>query len=175
MNRSAALLTTVAALVLGTPGQADAVPSARSWLSHGPGNCQSNLPTSEVSLRKRPQALANEGTTSVFVTCDFDNIDNFGTGFGEVAVAFRNRTTTPVIVNCTLVNGVFTAPTSTFTPKSDIAPSVTGPTAGLVVMSWTAVDDNEGEPFQFPSLSCQIPAGTEIGAVLGTFTVDVGA
>ena len=175
MNRSNLFLVTAAMVVAGAfATDANAVTSPRNWVSHGPGNCQGALPSYEGAIRKRPQAVANEGATTAFVTCDFDNIDNLGTGFNRVVVGYRNTTGTPLIVTCSLVNGFFSMPGATVLTKSAIAPAVGGPEGGRVLIEWTAVADNAGENFGSPALSCQIPAGTEIGGVGGDFTVDVG-
>lgn len=64
--------------------------------------CQSSLPTSDVNIRKSPLFVANQGTTSSFVTCSFPVSDD-GTGF--VDVYLYNTTGSDIDVDCTMVDG----------------------------------------------------------------------
>jgi hypothetical protein len=156
------------AVGLGLSGQASAVTVSRDYLSHGTASCQSSLPVFDGNIRKRPMAVANEGSTTAFVTCDTESINNAGTGFTAVGVFVKNRAgTAGLTVNCTLVNGVL-SPSGSF-PKTSPAIAV----GGISQIAWTTAD-NSGANFAAPAVSCALPAGVDIWLVEFTYPEDVG-
>jgi hypothetical protein len=170
MNRSGLVLSAACLVAgLGMNGQASAVTVTRNYLSHGTANCQSALPVFDGNIRKRPMALANEGTATAFVTCDVESINNSATGFTAAGVFFTNRAgTAGVTVNCSLVDGAFAA-TGTF-PKASPAIAVGSSSA----ITWSTAD-NSGANFMAPAISCALPPGVDISLVQFVYPEDVGA
>lgn len=169
---TAALSVAILAAGACAAGQAQAAPITRNYLIQPAANCQGNLPNSEGNLRKRPLAIANEGTSTAFVTCGFQDINNGGTGTVSVTTWFINRSPAPVTVNCTLVNGIWGAPYFSvgFFPKSvTIAPA-----APPTIIQWTAAADNAGSNFVAPSLSCALPAQTDLSLINHVFPEEIG-
>ncbi len=170
MARTSLALGLVAALAgMALSPQAAAVTVTRDYFSHGTASCQSALPVFDGNIRKRPLAVANEGTANAFVTCDSASINNAATGFSAIAVYLRNRAGVEgVTVSCTLVNGVFTGG-SNFT-KTSTAITVSGVTA----IAWDTTD-NAGNNFVAPAVSCALPPGVDISAYETIYPEDVGA
>jgi hypothetical protein len=171
MNRTAITLGVVAALAAASVSpSAAAVTVTRDSLSHGTANCQSALPVFDGNIRKRPAAVANEGTGIAFVTCDSENISNSGTGFSAINVFFRNRAGADgITVSCTLVDAVFTAGLTVTKVSGAMA---AGGAIGLV--SWGTAD-NSGNNIIAPAVSCALPPGVDISFTNFVYPVDVGA
>lgn len=149
------------------PATASAATVLRSHVSHGTANCQAALPVFDGNIRKRPMALANEGTGNAFVTCDSESISNSATGFSGVAMGFYNRDgVADVEVSCTLVNGVLFG--EGYFPKT-----VAVAAGGVNLVQWTAADNN-GNNFAAPALSCNLPAGVDIGLVQFEYPEEIG-
>ena len=150
-------------------GNAAAVTIARDYLSHGTANCQSALPVFDGNIRKRPMAVANEGTSNAFVTCDADTINNGGVArYTEIVVLLINRAgVADVTVSCTAVDGFITA--TTFITKSS-APIPVG-TPGLI--QWIPTD-NGGNNYRSPALNCNLPAGVDLSAIMFNYAEEVG-
>jgi len=170
MIRSTLSLATLA-VGMAMSGQADAVTVNRDYLTHGTASCQAALPVFDGNIRKRPKAIANEGTSSAFVTCGFESINNAGTGFSAVTIFFINRSGVAKTVNCTFVNGIYDFAFSPSLVKSVVMPT----TRANVSLGVTAATDNAGTNFTAPAISCEIPAGVEIAAVKGIYPEEVGA
>lgn len=145
--------------------QANAI--ERLELTNASGLCQGALPNFEGSLRKRPAGVINVSTTAnAFVSCS--TTQNFFSQFENqqasiLGVLLTNPTAAPVTVSCTMVTG--------FNFMGQSSPVQYPRTFQIAPMSsvegqWTDVEDNEGEPFPASlNLSCNLPAGTEIGSV----------
>jgi hypothetical protein len=145
------------------PTTAAAQSVARHQISHGTAACQAALPVSDAHLRKRPLAIANEGTRTAFVTCDTDSIDPNGAGFEAITVLFVNRAAEPGLsVACTLVDGIGAA--AVYIPQSSRRMKV-GENA---VVQWTRASKG-GRAFAAPAVSCAVPAGMDL--VLTDFAV----
>ncbi len=170
MIRTTLSLATLA-VGMAMSGQAEAVTVNRDYLTHGTASCQAALPVFDGKIRKRPKAIANEGTSSAFVTCGFDSINNAGTGFSAISIFFINRSGIAKTVNCTFVNGIFDNVLSPSLVRSVAMPT----TAAPAFLGVTAATDNGGNNFAAPAISCEIPAGVEIGAVNGVYPEEVGA
>lgn len=161
----------IAALIAmaGAAGTASAATVTRDYLSHGTANCQGALPVFETQLRKRPAALANEGTSTAFVTCDLDSINNGGTGTQAAGIFVTNRAGADgVTISCTLVDAVFTA-NAAFPKTSD--PIAAG---AIGSVNWSAAGDNAGGNFAAPAISCGLPAGVDISFVRFVYPEEVG-
>ncbi len=158
------------AAIAGTfAGDVSAATVTRDYLSHGTASCQAALPVFDGNIRKRPMALGNEGSATAFVTCDTDSINNNSTGHSGVGIYFTNRAgAVGVVINCTLVDGAFTAFGSF--PKSSAAIPV-GSTGAII---WSAAD-NEDNNFVAPAVSCALPAGVDISLVQFVYPEEVGA
>ena len=141
-----------------------AVPQANAGTSasNATGMCQGALPAFDTQIRKRPLGVNNEGDRNAFVSCSIpigynpDTVDN-----GVVFVT--NRNVVPVIVSCTLVDGVVAeigvgAPG--FYPQTIAAlPGVATP------IVWDPAD-HELESFHpYQNYTCNLPPGVEINVV----------
>lgn len=171
------LLTSSLSLVLVAAGavmagQAQAVTVTRDYLIQPTANCQGALPNYEGNLRKRPLAVQNQGVTSAYVSCGFQDINNGGTGYSMVSSFFINNSSGSVTVNCTLVNGIWNP---SFFPVSFFPKSVTISAGGIDLITWDATADNGGTNFVAPALSCNLPGGSEISIIQGVYPEDVGA
>ncbi len=144
--------------------QANAIERLES--TNAAGVCQGALPNFETNLRKRPSGIINQSSSAAFVSCS--TTQNFFTpdsasSATDLGVLLTNSTAAEVTVNCTMVAGLnyvgFMSPMQY--PKSITVPANASSEGG-----WNAAADNAGTPFP-PSLnlSCNLPAGVEIGAV----------
>lgn len=148
----------VAALSIATPASVQA--------SNVGGNatnfCQSSLSNLESGIRKRPLAVANEGTETRFISCSV-HIDTEGLQTNMVGVLLTNRSANAQAVNCTLVDGIalpYPQYPPLYFPKSiAILPGA------AAVMTWDHETDNAGEQFRVVNLNCGLPAGTEINTI----------
>jgi hypothetical protein len=132
---------------------------ATDW-SNAVDVCQGSLPSFEGALRKRPLAIANEGSSSSFVSCSIRAPLDSEVVTG-VAVVFTNRSTATRTVSCTLVDGIaepFATPV--FQPKP-----VALATGAFGILSWFQDADNGGDPYAIPNLNCSLPPGVEINVV----------
>jgi len=172
MNRLAIVIGAAAVVAgLGMHGQAGAVTINRHHFSHGTASCQAALPVFDGNIRKRPLAIANEGNSNAFVTCDTDNVNDAASGarFHLIVLAFVNRSSQPVTVSCTLVDGVSYGLPLYF-------PKMTGPIAVNAVgtLAWFP-SDNGGSKFGVPATSCDLPPGVEIAVVGFFYDEEIGA
>lgn len=146
-------------------GAADAATSPRNYQQNGGSACTGTLPTFEGALRKRPKAIANEGTTTAFVTCSALS-DQTGPRPTAVLAWFTNRGAAAATVNCTMIDGdEFNG--STAFPKSKVF------AAGLFDgMVWTP----SGPTFRASvSLSCALPPGVELNFFGHSVQEEIGA
>ncbi len=143
--------------------QADAI--ERLELSNATGLCQGALPNFEGNLRKRPSGIINVSSTNAFVSCS--TTQNFfppetGTQAEALGVVLTNTTAAPVNISCTMVAGLNYVG---FMSPMQFPKTFTVPANDSLEGSWST-DDNGGEPFPASlNLSCNLPAGTEIGSV----------
>lgn len=161
-------LSAAVLLVAGAP-TARAVDVTRDYLSHGVANCQAALPVFDGTIRKRPKALANEGTTTAFITCDFENLANPLNRITSVAIFVKNRGTGQATVDCTLVQGFGdNVSGSNLTKSAALAPN------GTFSLVWAAAD-YAGDNLDVPATSCALPPGTEIYGTQLKYLEDVGS
>lgn len=136
---------------------------SRLELTNATGACQGALPNFEGHLRKRPTGIVNQGTSNAFVSCSTTQNWNNPAPAEIFGVVLTNTTGAPLTVDCTLSAGVnyigFMAPT--LFPKSFEVPA--GETEEF---QWNAEDDNGGMAFPASlNVSCNLPAGAELGSV----------
>jgi len=165
MKKVTSVFTVVLSLVVcyGKPVEAAGV--QRSFASDAVANCQPAMPTFEGNIRKRPMALANEGNTTVFITCGSEHHNAEGLA---LEVYFVNRAGSPnAVVQCSLVIGFITRGL-VLTKASE--PIIVGSQGWI---QWT-VDDNLGFLLNSPTLSCALPPGVDIVGTVITFAEYVG-
>ena len=167
LSKSAALLAF--ALSGFAPGLALSATEPRFPQYNAAADCQGALPRLEIVFRKRPTGIANEGTSSAFLTCSMQ-ADQNAEGSIFATIAFRNRGAADATVNCTMVAGIVDSPV--FYPKSIVVPAGA---AFTTLLSWTADDDNDGDPFDKQiNFSCSIPPGVEANYLNRLFNEEVG-
>ena len=165
MNRSVITLGMATAFVatLAAASTATAATVTRSIYTQASGACQGALPNYENNLRKRPLAVANEGTTNAFVTCGVRNTEDQTANAVELYVT--NRNAAAVDVNCTLVDGIFDATTG----FANYYPQTVSANAGVdSAFSWSGF----GSPYQ--QISCNVPAKIEVNMVYSSVDENVG-
>jgi hypothetical protein len=145
-------------LLIGATTGATAAEVETSYFSHAAANCQSALPVFDGNIRKRPKALANEGTSIAFVTCAFEQTPTPPNKIVRVIQLALNRGGVARTVSCTLVDGIrdeVLSPSHTQT----VTLNGNGVWAALV---WDADLMNEGTNYTSPALSCSLPPGVEL-------------
>ena len=130
---------TLLAMLAASAPEADAAPVIRDVISHGTANCQSALPVFDGNIRKRPKAVANEGASNAFVTCDFESTPNPMSQVAAIRVFFINRNGAATSISCTAVFGIGDI---SFTPSS--TKTVSAAPGGGAELEWDAVADNGG-------------------------------
>jgi hypothetical protein len=133
--------------------------------------CQPSRPGVDSTFRRRPLAMQNEGTSTVFLTCAFGGVFNGVPSQKTLSVGFTNANAVPVTVNCTLVDAQDGVINPEFFPKSI---SVAAAGSPVTLMQWSAVADNGGVEFTYPAVSCAIPAGIGVQVTLHTFDEEIG-
>lgn len=126
--------------------------------------------------RYRPLALANESSSSSFVTCNWQGDDKTGSVRAAklLSVVISNYDSVPRAVSCTLINGHQTGGLTfaTYVPKSvNIAPG------GFAQLAWVPGDVANSSPsgIDRPSLSCTLPPQTALQSTRREYNEDVGA
>ena len=140
----------LALLAASAAPDAAAMPSRTRHIS-ATAVCEAPLPIYDATLRKRPVAIANEGTSPIFISCALPTDHSGGVATSEVRVLFASRVQRTV--NCTIVAGV----------DSDLyreGRSVVVPAAGVASIQWNGID-KRGVAGAI-SLSCTLPPGTEV-------------
>lgn len=150
----------IACLVFAAQRPASAVEILIGTASHGTANCQAALPVFDGKIRKRPLAIANEGSTTAFVTCDFETLPTLIGKVIIVNVRLHNASATARQVSCLLLDSFGTNVYSPSLSKTvQLAPQSHGE------LEWLATDDNDGNNYTTPSMSCALPPGVEIMGV----------
>lgn len=132
--------------------------------------CQGALPAFEGSLRKRPLAIANEGTAQAFVSCSLPIEQTAHQGNAIVGVALVNRSAGLVAVACTMVDG--TAPELIGAIPPTLYPKNIALAAGEGnSILWQATDFELDTFSKVASVSCSLPPGVEIAAMATSYQV----
>ncbi|MEP6634865.1 MAG: hypothetical protein ABJA62_11735 [Luteimonas sp.] len=168
MQASVALLT--ALTLLGVARPAEAVDILRQEVRMAVRDCQGALPSFEGAIRKRPLAVQNEGAQIAFVTCGMEGNNTGVANTSNIFVILRNTGASTQTVGCTLIDGGLDVNTPAFFPKSVAVP--VGPDATFI--SWNT-NDNGGNKFLYPAISCALPPGVGISATERTYTEDIGS
>jgi hypothetical protein len=169
MNRLNVVLAAATVLTgMVASGGANAVTVPRLDFVHGSGFCQGALPSFDTQIRKRPLAVANEGTATAFVSCSMGT-ERQPALVTEADLVLFNRTTASVDVTCTLVHGYQSSASPTYISKTvTIAPN------NRAFAIWLPAD-NGGSNYSWLNWSCALPPGTDIGYGYIKYTEDVGA
>jgi len=123
--------------------------------------CQGSLPSFEGALRKRPLAIANEGTSTAFVSCSIRT--SFGDDVTGIVVVMINRGASNQTFSCTLVEGIalpYLGNPPVYQPESTTIEA--GNNGGF---NWNYNADNDGDFYEIPNLNCSLPPGGEINAI----------
>lgn len=136
----------------------------RTVFSHAAANCQAALPVFDGNIRKRPKAVANEGTSTAFITCAFEQLPEAGNRVQRAVVVFVNRNAGPVSVSCTFVNGFLD---NALSPSLTKTTTLQGNQVGSLFAS--ALADNGNQNFSYVASSCALPPGVEIAYTTLTF------
>ncbi len=164
---SGATVLLVAAAVV--PGNAQAVASSRSFYTNAVGVCQASAPQYDEQIRKRPQAIQNEGTAGAWVNCAFISQ---GFTITSVNVYARNTKGFDQAITCTGVTGYVTGTTE------NVVKSIVLPAGGAQNhMLWVGADFSGGAS-TFPAglfgISCYLPPGVGLNDAYVNFSEDVG-
>lgn len=147
---AAAIATTVVALAMMPDARAVGLLETRA--TNSVGNCQAALPAFEGQIRKRPLAVANEGTTGAFVTCAFTT-SQLALGIKGYEARMTNFGTVPQNISCTGVTGEENNATY-FTKSMTVNPGQSQ------LLSYSNILDNLGVLFNNRlSFSCNLPPG----------------
>lgn len=138
-----------------------------SVLQNPVGICNGSLPSYEGALRKRPTAIANEGTSVAFISCSMPLL--FSNEISHVGVFIRNPSRLPGTVACTLVDGTVgaEAPTPTYYPLSY---TFTSGGRTWAAFYWDPAAYALGFFGGPANLSCMLPAGMELNNVSVSFS-----
>ena len=138
-------------------------------LMTSPANvCTGALPSYEGAIRKRPLAVANEGTETAFVTCGSAWFKDESNASYSIEMNFRNRNSSQVSFTCTGVNGSETSGVTVYVPKTIVVPGL-----GTSLDVWFSSDGiSTDRPF---SVSCALPPNVSIGNMYVSGPIEVGA
>lgn len=143
--------------------------SAGSYYSNAVGICQGALPSFEGRLRKRPLAIANEGTSNAFLSCTLPLDQTVVQANTVVGVALVNRSDALVAVACTFVDGTVAelegGVVPTLYPKNIALAAGEGAS-----LRWLASEYDLPAFSRIASVSCSLPPGVEIAAMATAFT-----
>lgn len=158
----------VSVSILSCPDVANAATVTRTPYQNAGSACTGALPTYEGALRKRPKAIANEGTGLAFVTCSAPANDSNSRKPQRLFLWVFNRSTSTVSLSCTMVNGdEFNG--STATPATaTVAPGV------LTPLLWQPVSPATEFERSALSVSCALPPQVEINLVGQVIDEDIG-
>lgn len=142
------------------PGNADAVIRTFEVSGNAASNCQGALPSFEGALRKRPLAVQNEGTTTSFVTCAFNTVQDQADlrQISYFGVYLTNTSSAPKVVTCSGVAGFESGTTNVTLSKQVTVPAAGG---GTVPLFFQPADNGGNGYYPLAAMSCQIP--TSIG------------
>lgn len=163
------LAIAVATFSTAFPSSADAATIVRRMLENGGSACTGALPTYEGALRKRPQAIANEGTTTAFVTCSLA-INELDASAPHLAyLRLLNNNAVPVSVTCTFVNGAQWQGSEFFPMTLELSAN------GSRNWQWGVVSGTEPFPKRQVNFSCALPPGIAVAFVGQEFRQEIGA
>lgn len=167
-------LATLAAL----PSAANAAPVVRVFATNPAGICQSALPVFDGVIRKRPKAVANEGSSGSFVTCAYtsqgpDGVTDSPDNPVALQIYLSSLSGSPQDITCTAVPGW---DAYTFLPAVTKTVSAGSPSA-FSSISWVPEDFAAGRttlPTSLIAVSCQLPPSTAINDSYLYFGEEIG-
>ncbi len=168
--KSALISSTIlaAACLMASPAS-QAVTLSRASTGNAPGRCQGALPGFAGTIRMRPLAAANIGTSSVFVTCVWLS-DQTNASVGSAGLYARTTGGVDVTLSCTASVGYATSTvlysTKAVTLLADASQSS---------IYWDGNDfGGTIDPGQPVAVSCQLPASSELNDMYFNYMEDVG-
>jgi len=169
MNRRACVVgLTALGVWWGGLAVAEAATAERFYMSSATGFCQPALPVFDGNIRKRPTAVANEGTSNAFVSCSMPTAGDSSTGITTIVLFFHNRGSTAVTFTCSLVHAFQAG--SLIVPKAIDIPG--HDTNG---QAWFRADVGNPASMSFANFSCNLPASVEISYGYYPYSYEVGA
>ena len=175
MLRASCLLLSAGCL-LGLSFGAAAAEVQRVDVQGATGMCKASTHAFAAGTRYRPLAVANESSSLIYVTCNWQGDDKTGSERGAklLSVVVGNFAPTAHNVTCTLVNGHQTGNLvfASYMPKT-----VSIPAGGSAEISWVPGDVDNAKPsgIDRPSLSCILPPETALQHTRREYNEDVGA
>lgn len=170
MNIKSLALSSALVSLVALAGSANAATVGDKVKQNGAGACQGALPAFAGTLRARPLALQNEGSSNAFASCalqanDESNLPNLA------GIHLRNNTAASVSVTCTLVNGAINVSNEQLTKSTSV------PANGGINILWSPSELSGGAQTNFGLVnwSCNLPSGTGIGYVYYYFDREIGA
>lgn len=118
------------------------------------GMCQGALPQFAGSLRARPLALANEGTSDAFITCSL--VAENARRYQFINPLFFNRSGVATTATCTIVTGHVHSSPWYYTR------TVSLPAGGGASIELTP---NGADPSNMFNMNCRLPAGVELNYI----------
>lgn len=135
---------------------------------NGGNACTGALPTYEGALRKRPTAIANQGSDFAFVTCSAEGDYLRSTTPTTVVIRVTNRNANSVDLSCTFINGdaqygtIFIPQTKSLLPGIDVQ------------MAWNPVPPAANFEKHTVSVSCALPPNVELNSFANKFSESIG-
>ncbi len=153
---------------LGMSGGAQALTATKKFYQNATGFCQPSLPAFDGNIRKRPTAVANEGTSAAFVSCSGPTSAEDTTGVSSLNLVLYNRTAAAISVTCSLVDS--------FTAGGLVVPkTVSIPANNRAFFTWTLADVGSPPSMQWANFNCGLPPSTDVGYLFYDYTYDIGA
>ena len=170
------LLAGLAMATVGLAMTGSATAATTSGYDYGPaaGNCQGALPAFAGTLRARPLAIGNEGTSNAFVSCGPDGSEpTLGKTISQFFVRIGNdaANASSITISCTFVHGYGSGPAPIYVTKSvTVAP---GGFAGIALVPSDLGADIT--TLRYPQVSCGLPAGGLISYTGVLYAYEIGA
>ena len=131
--------------------------------------CQGALPQFAGTLRARPLALGNEGSTPAFATCGWEGMPRLEGGYGRdlklVRALLGNPTLSDLSFSCTIVKSP-SAPVYYTRPVMIAA-------GGTAEVDLSQADLDEDQYLDYTQISCELPPGAVIHALLTIYDEEV--
>lgn len=148
-------------LAFAAPASAGVVVAGQSTnLFNAGATCLPALPRFDEAVRKRPLALANEGSAASFVTCNYTVDERALRSKGGVErfdIIAKNQGSRAEMVTCTAVVGVDDGRASYLVQSVSLRPGERN------AMEWVATDYGFANGWEGPvNMSCLLPAGTAL-------------
>lgn len=168
MNRHISLIAAMtAAAGFAASGTAQAATTQTVHYQNASGFCQPALPVFEGNIRKRPTAIANEGTANAFVSCSMSSLPEVAAANITLAtLVIYNRGASAVDVTCSMVNH--------YQAGGAVVPrTLSVPAAGREFFEW-APADFEDAPLDFLNFNCNLPVGADVGYGFYFYDYEIG-